>query len=367
MKKSTAIFYLICLAIYPLFAQQIAAPFNESDWDYGQAKVSPETFQGKSSIRIQDGSIFLKGVDFLNGTIEVDLNFPATRNFPGIYFRAVDADNSEHFYVRPHQSGNPDACQYTPNFNGVAGWQLYHGEGYGQAIKLVPDQWHHLKIVVKGLGAQVFFDDMEKPIVIVSELKRGQIAGKLGVNAAGPVHFANFSYQIDNKTYPDAPSSNTPIDQKIIQSWQISDLVADDFFDNKPLLNKKDQSGFNWKKITTENSGLINLASHARRSEGKNTIVSKLSLQSTKKQNLNLAFGYSDFVKVYVNGQLQYQGRNDYTSRDYRYLGTIGFFDAVNLNLKKGHNEVWFVVTERFGGWGVKAMFTEELVGVLVE
>jgi len=36
----------------------------------------------------------------------------------------------EHFYIRPHQSGNPDANQYTPVFNGVSAWQLYHGALY---------------------------------------------------------------------------------------------------------------------------------------------------------------------------------------------------------------------------------------------
>jgi len=42
-------------------------------------------------------------------------------------------------------------------------------------------------------------------------------------------------------------------------------------------------------------------------------------------------------------------------SRDYRFLGTIGFFDQLFLPLKKGSNELWFVVSENFGGWGVKA------------
>ena len=42
-------------------------------------------------------------------------------------------------------------------------------------------------------------------------------------------------------------------------------------------------------------------------------------------------------------------------SRDYRFLGTIGYFDAVYLQLKKGRNDLWIAVSENFGGWGIKA------------
>ena len=37
-----------------------------------------------------------------------------------------------------------------------------------------------------------------------------------------------------------------------------------------------------------------------------------------------LQLGFSDRVRVYLNGELQYAGGNEYRSRDYRYLGTIG-------------------------------------------
>ena len=42
-------------------------------------------------------------------------------------------------------------------------------------------------------------------------------------------------------------------------------------------------------------------------------------------------------------------------SRDYRYLGTIGYFDEVFLPLEPGKNELWFAVGENFGGWGLEA------------
>ena len=58
-----------------------------------------------------------------------------------------------------------------------------------------------------------------------------------------------------------------------------------------------------------------------------------------------------------------YSGSNFYRSRDYRYLGTIGWFDKVYLPLEAGENEIWFAVTEAFGGWGIQAQF-DDLEGI---
>lgn len=46
-----------------------------------------------------------------------------------------------------------------------------------------------------------------------------------------------------------------------------------------------------------------------------------------------------------------------FQSRDARFLGTIGYFDALALPLHEGWSTVWFVVIENCGGWGVQARF----------
>lgn len=89
--------------------------------------------------------------------------------------------------------------------------------------------------------------------------------------------------------------------------------------------------------------------------KGKNTVFARLIIESDRPQIKKLRFGFSDRVKVYFNGQLLYAGENNFQSRDYRFLGTIGYFDALYLNLKKGRNECWMAVSEDFGGWGVQA------------
>ena len=80
---------------------------------------------------------------------------------------------------------------------------------------------------------------------------------------------------------------------------------------------------------------------------------------SDKAQVKPLQFGFSDSVKVYFNGQLIYGGNDLFRSRDYRFLGTIGYYDTLYLPLLNGKNELIMAVSEKFGGWGVQARFAD--------
>ncbi|MEZ4993392.1 MAG: hypothetical protein R2824_23420 [Saprospiraceae bacterium] len=346
---------LCCLISSISFAQQVRAPFNTETWNLENAETKIEQYMGRSSILLKNGSIVVKDVQFLNGTIEVDINFPADRNFPGLSFRGQDPQNYESFYIRPHQSGNPDACQYTPDLNGFAGWQLYYGEGYGKAVELQPDQWHHLKMVVKGELADVYFDDMEQPLLHINRLKGDFPAGFIGLNSGSGVHFANYSYQLDETDY--LITAEGKPDDKTVAEWELSELLDNQFFADKTQVDRSLAGQLHWTSHPTESTGLLNIARYTKAEKDKTTVVARLRINTEQDQIKGLRFGYSDEVMVFVNGKLQYMGNTVFRSRDYRYLGTIGYFDAVFLDLKKGENEVWFVVKENFGGWGLQARY----------
>jgi len=57
--------------------------------------------------------------------------------------------------------------------------------------------------------------------------------------------------------------------------------------------------------------------------------------------------------------RLLYRGNDTVRSRDYRFLGSIGYFDALYLPLQKGENEILMAVSEDTGGWGLQAKFME--------
>ncbi len=160
--------FLLASILSSTTAQTIKVPLTPDRWDtLGVKNFVTETYLGKECILLNSGFISAKGADVRDGSIEADISFPDQRSFPGIVFRIQDMRNFENFYVRPHQSGNPDATQYTPVFNGQAGWQLYHGEGYSKAFTFKFNQWHHIKIDLNGLQAQVYIDDMQTPLIKV--------------------------------------------------------------------------------------------------------------------------------------------------------------------------------------------------------
>ena len=66
---------------------------------------------------------------------------------------------------------------------------------------------------------------------------------------------------------------------------------------------------------------------------------------------------------MFFNDKLFYSGNNTYRTRDYRYLGSIGYFDEVYLPLKAGRNEIIMAVSESFGGWGIMAKL-ENMEGI---
>jgi len=91
----------------------------------------------------------------------------------------------------------------------------------------------------------------------------------------------------------------------------------------------------------------------------KNTVFAAVTIDSEKKQLKKLNFGYSDRAMVYLNGRLIYGGNNSFRSRDYRFVGSLGYFDALYLPLEKGKNELRLAVSETFGGWGIKCCFED--------
>jgi hypothetical protein len=112
-----------------------------------------------------------------------------------------------------------------------------------------------------------------------------------------------------------------------------------------------------------ENNGIANLARVAKGSREANTAFALVNVHADRDQVRKLRFGYSDRVRVFLGDQLLYAGNNGYRTRDYRYLGTVGLFDELYLPFKAGRNELYFAVSESFGGWGVMAAF-ENIDGI---
>jgi hypothetical protein len=173
------------------------------------------------------------------------------------------------------------------------------------------------------------------------------------------VHFANFRYTplADAYAFPARPAKKMTPD--IIRQWQVSDAFPEAALRGSASLDKKHMVARTWQTLDAEPTGITNLAQINGVSENGDTAFARVMLHADKAETKQLALGFSDKAAVYLNGRLIYKGDNTYLSRDYRYLGTIGFFDNVMLPLEAGENELCVAVTEAFGGWGVMGKITD--------
>ena len=179
----------------------------------------------------------------------------------------------------------------------------------------------------------------------------GVIAG------AVPFRMANFQYTPKQGTAPTRQAVPANGSGGVITKWQVSNVIDRKILDKKFQLTPEVKNKVKFTAQQSEPSGTINLAKFTQPTDTLRTIIAKIDLESTMEQLIEMTFGFSDYVTVYLNDKAIYSGADNFMSRDYRYLGTIGYFDQLYLPLKKGNNEIWFVVSEDFGGWGVKAKF----------
>jgi hypothetical protein len=357
--------------VAPSAANPDVVPLGSKRWQIDAEESEVATHLGRESLKLKGGVALVGDADFTDGIIEFDIAASGERGFMGVVWRAQDAKNYEHFYIRPHLSGMPDACQYTPVFNGVSGWQLYHGAGYNASVDYVVDRWMPVKIVVSGRRADVYVNDMVTPLFAIDELARGEGTGTVGllVSDFAPGYFSRFRFERMGEAPLRAaaadeaspPSSGDAVNaaEGTVREWLVSSAVDERSLDGVTVLDETRKRALTWTRLSSEPAGAVNIARAHGRSDDRNTAFVKLVVNSERAQGKLLRFGYSDRARVYLNDRLLYVGDNSYQSRDYRFLGTIGLFDGLLLPLDEGRNELWIAVSEDFGGWGVIASFPD--------
>jgi len=360
----------LLLLTTPLLGQQtLAIPPDSPRWELEQnAKVAD--YQGRQSLMLDGGAATLKNFEMRDGVIDVDIATPAKRGFFGIQFRiANDGANGEWVYLRQHKSGLPDAMQYTPILNTGANWQIYNGPGFTGAIEIPKDVWFHLRLEVTGAQAKLYVSDMDKPALVMTDLKSGVQKGQVALYVlTGATYFSNFEV----RTTPDAPWERhlPPMPTGTLTKWDISpsyDALARNM--ERPLTTSE-SSAIQWQQVEAEPPGFVVLyryreAPHlqvtfqgdfSKRLDpqpGTKVLYARTTIESDRDQVKKLDIGYSDEVSVFLNGRILYRGRSAQGFRDPGFLGIVNpENDAVYLPLKKGSNELLLAVSELGGGWG---------------
>ena len=356
-RRFAALFVLGQLTASAAAAQQQS--FDTAAWDIRAAEWRAEPYRGRTALLLRDGIAWLKGSRFQNGTIEFDVAFSNALGFPGIAFRAVTRSDYDLFYLRTTLSGEPDATQYTPVLHGLYGWQIYTGPAYNAAVQWTFDRWMHVKLVVSGTRAEVYVDS-DTAVQVIPRLRGAQVAGEVGfVVVPGSARFANLVVRPDSSprltgTLPNVRDS-TPA--TIVRSWRVSTPFAESSLAGMTELAAPPGGG--WSVLGVEERGVANLARLAGIDSSHNTVIAAVTLNADRAVTVPVRFGFSDRVRVYLNRRLIYAGNDGFGTRDFRFLGTVGRFDELALPLRPGPNELWFAVSETFGGWAVTADLPE--------
>jgi hypothetical protein len=350
-------------------SRTISVPPDSPRWELeGQAKATE--YQGRKCLYLDGGAAILKDLEMRDGVIDVDVATPANRGFFGIDFRLADnGANGERVYLRQHKSGAPDAMQYTPVLNTGANWQIYNGPGFTGAIDIPRDVWFHMRLEMVGAQAKWYIKDMDKPALVMSDLKSGVQKGLVALYVlTGATYYANFEV----RETPAAPWERhyPPMPPNTLTRWSLSpsyDALARNL--ERPL-SPSERDSIKWQDVEAEAPGFVVIyryreAPHLRvtfandfgkRLEpqpGTKLVYAKTTIVSERDQVKKLYIGYSDDVSVFVNAKILYRGRSAQNFRDPGFLGIVNpENDAIYIQLKKGSNELMLAVSELGGGWG---------------
>jgi hypothetical protein len=157
----------------------------------------------KNGVRLNaspgDGVAYLEGVEFSNGSIELDIKGKDVQqqSFVGVAFHGLDEKTYDAIYFRPFNFKTEDrarrlrAVQYIahPTYT----WQKLRAEQpgkYEQPISPVPDpnDWFHVRVVVASPKVSVFVNDAKESSLVIDQLsdrKKGLVGLWVGNNSEG--------------------------------------------------------------------------------------------------------------------------------------------------------------------------------------
>jgi hypothetical protein len=320
-------------------------------------------YLGRPSLYLERGIALVQDTSVADGTIEFDVALHGNAGFAGVVFRGQSPDDYELIYLRTHRSRQWDALQYTPMFSGQEAWQLYTGEGYTGVAELPANRWVHVRVVVQGYSARVYVDGASEPQLIVTDLKRPWARGYIGLwGRSGAANFSDVKFSDATGTAPNRPPAATA--PGIIGHWSLSPTFDAATVSRERLPDAAIANSGDWKAVTSEASGIVNIAQHRRKIAVPRTpqdlprdvVFARTTLISQIAQRVRLSFGYSDDVTIFLNGRALFSGNASYLERDGSYLGTLTFDDdSVFLDLAAGQNQLVFAVEDVFGVWGLAA------------
>jgi hypothetical protein len=196
IKKRIRYLFAICVLFISITCNSQTIKFDKNKLEPVNVKMSIEQRMGQEAVKVMKDSavkefdeptfVKVKGTDFKNGTIEVNVlsrlleNAPEfARGFIGVAFRINDNNSTfECIYLRP-TNGRADSqlrrnrsTQYFsfPDFKFERLRKEFPGE-YESYADMGLNEWIKIKIEVKDKQARLFLNDNKQPALVVNDLK----------------------------------------------------------------------------------------------------------------------------------------------------------------------------------------------------
>jgi hypothetical protein len=181
----------LCLAQQKAVEPDLSRVNDGKTWSLANADCATATEGGKSVVRLRPkgkvaagsnvGMAWVEGLEFAEGTLEIDLRGKGklAASFLGVAFGAADGKTFEAVYFRPFNFLRDDTALRAHAVQYVAWpdhtWEkLRKGKPgvYEAAVKPVPDPggWFHAKVEVTKQKVSVWVDDAKEPCLVVDRL-----------------------------------------------------------------------------------------------------------------------------------------------------------------------------------------------------
>jgi len=144
-----------------------------------------------------DGLLWMKGSNFSNGKIELDIKGKDERgkSFVGLAFHGLNDSTYDVVYFRPFNFMSPERKGHSVQYISHPEYPWYklraaHPEKYENPVSPVPnpDDWLHATIIVSSPTIKVFVNNSETPSLVVDQLstrKEGWIGFWVGNGSDG--------------------------------------------------------------------------------------------------------------------------------------------------------------------------------------
>jgi hypothetical protein len=176
--------FLECICFFETRAQANINVDPEKWAPYNCSAIFDQGFIHVTNTAGKSASLWLKNINFKNGTIELDIKGKDVRgeSFVGIAFHASDSEHYAAVYFRPFNFRDPERKGRSVQYVDIPGhdWDTLRERTpgkYENAVNPVPDpnDWFHARIAIKFPEIKVFLNDSNEPSLIVHEInKRGE-------------------------------------------------------------------------------------------------------------------------------------------------------------------------------------------------